>query len=378
VVQIHDGVWARLFESGAVSEGTAKAWAQGLSLNRAATAEVLIRLLDTGNVTFLFRRDLPPGVLDAAVDHPAKRVWGTAVDSGNLSAAQWERILAATEGRAIHELLLELSAAKPTVPWSPIPGRGVDRPPSPDARPPSTRAEITARAEAVPDIDADHFTYALWWVAALYDDPAAMRQLAASPKLWVRRSVARAPRLPQDVVRLLARDEDDVVRLFLTESCDDAPAELLLEVWTWWPGSLSFPGRPRNHPNFPRHGLLRFADDPHPRLRMLALDDPASTADLVERLTHDPDPAVRARAAEDDRLSPASATRLLNDPDPSVRHFALRHPALPPAVLVSQLLHEESAAEAAENPAVPPTVMRRMIGLDVLPDGGLRARPGPF
>ncbi|MCW2933809.1 MAG: hypothetical protein JWM19_4771 [Actinomycetia bacterium] len=68
-----------------------------------------------------------------------------------------------------------------------------------------------------------------------------MRQLARSPKLLVRRSVARAPRLPTDVAALLARDEDRVVRLFLAESCDDAPPERLLKVAGWWYG----PGLPK-------------------------------------------------------------------------------------------------------------------------------------
>jgi hypothetical protein len=37
----------------------------------------------------------------------------------------------------------------------------------------------------------------------------------------------------------LAHDEDRVVRLFLAESCDDAPADMLLEVVQWWTGSVS-------------------------------------------------------------------------------------------------------------------------------------------
>ncbi|MCX5316668.1 hypothetical protein [Streptomyces sp. NBC_00154] len=126
--------------------------------------------------------------------------------------------------------------------------------------------------------------------------------------------MARARHLPSDVVDLLAHDEDRIVRLFLTESCDDAPADVLLDVWSWWHGSFSFPGRPRNHPNFPRHDLLRFAQDPEPRIRLLALDDHASDAALVERFSRDPDAQVR-RAAADPRLSPESAVRLAGDAD---------------------------------------------------------------
>ncbi|MES9511856.1 hypothetical protein ABWJ92_36630 [Streptomyces sp. NPDC000609] len=164
-------------------------------------------------------------------------------------------------------------------------------------------------------------------------------------------------------MELLAHDEDRVVRRFLTESCDDAPAYLLLEVWSWWSGSFSFPGRPRNHPNFPRHDLLRFAEDPQPRIRLLALDDSASSASLVERFSRDPDAQVRSRAAADPRLSPESAARLAHDADYRVRRSARQNPALPPKDLIPLLLDEHSAEDAAQNPSIPTPVMHRMISL---------------
>jgi hypothetical protein len=93
-------------------------------------------------------------------------------------------------------------------------------------------------------------------VADLHHDPEAMRRPAGSSQPWVRGAVARARRLPPDVVDRLAGDGDRVVRLFLflAGSCDDAPGWMLLEVWRWWPGSLSRPDRPRGHPGFPRSG----------------------------------------------------------------------------------------------------------------------------
>jgi hypothetical protein len=132
-----------------------------------------------------------------------------------------------------------------------------------------------------------------------------MRRLAASSHSLVRRSVARARHLPPDVAARLARDGDRVVRLFLAESCEDAPADLLLEVWRWWDGSFSHPDRPRSHPDFPRAGLLRCIGDPSGRMRRLALDDPESTpADAVRNprlparvlagLLHDRDTALRS------------------------------------------------------------------------------------
>lgn len=204
---------------------------------------------------------------------------------------------------------------------------------------------------------------ALSWVADLHHDPTAMRRLAASSHPYIRSSVARARHLPQDVVERLAHDEDRLVRLYLAESCDDAPPDMLLEIWRWWDGSFSFPGRPRNHPNFPRAGLLRHATDPDPRMRRLALDDPQSTPELVEKLSRDAIAEVRQDAAQDPRLAPSTAVRLLTDPDPSVRAFAARNPALPPDVLLRLLKNPETAQDAARNPTLPVPVMHRMLDL---------------
>ncbi|NNN33935.1 PE-PGRS family protein [Streptomyces sp. S3(2020)] len=228
------------------------------------------------------------------------------------------------------------------------------------------RADLTEEQRARIDFefDLDQHSWALDWVVALHEDEDAMRRLATSSHPLVRRSVARARRLPPDVVARLARDEDRVVQLFLAESCDDAPADMLLAVWRWWTGSLSTPDRPRGHPNFPRHGLLRYADDPSPRMRQLALDDPKSTPELVERLSRDPDEEVRYRAATDPRLSAAAAARLLEDPHEHIRHAAALHPRLPARLLVLLLRTGTGNAEtAARNPALPAEVVRRMVGV---------------
>ncbi|MFF1716778.1 PE-PGRS family protein [Streptomyces sp. NPDC058268] len=225
------------------------------------------------------------------------------------------------------------------------------------------RPDLTEEQRAAIPLTFDPGTHhhSLDWVEALHHDPAAMRRLATSAHPLVRRSVARARRLPPDVVELLARDEDRVVQLFLAESCDDAPADMLLRVWQWWTGSLTAPDRPRGHPNFPRTGLLRYADDPNPRMRRLAPDDPESTPELVERLSRDPSEEVRHRAATDPRLTVASAIRLLDDPRDSVRHAAARHPRLPALVLVRLLGDRDTAQDAARHPALPVAVIRQMI-----------------
>ncbi|MFI1397567.1 PE-PGRS family protein [Streptomyces sp. NPDC020681] len=227
----------------------------------------------------------------------------------------------------------------------------------------SVRPELAEeqRASVQVDIDPDDMRRVLPWVAALHDDPDAMRRCATSSHLLLRSSAARAKHLPPDVVELLARDEDPVVRLFLAESCDDAPAEMLMEVSQWWSGSLTYPGRPRTHPNFPRHDLLRYADDPNPRMRQLALDDPESTAELVDLLSRDSDVEVRYRAVTDPRLGAAAAVRLLDDPHEHVRRAAAQHPCLPARVLVRLLRDMDTAADAARNPALPVALMHQMI-----------------
>jgi hypothetical protein len=360
------GEWARVCGRPCPSRRIADEWLSGLSYNHGAPAQLLVRILDTGYPHCLFRRDLPPGVLDAAVTRSSRVIQDALLDTtAQLSARQWEQLIAseASPGRRV---VVQEWADMRLRPWESQAPAGT--------APPATAAEIEAMAAEVPDIGPDSRAHALWWVGALHDNPGAMRQLASSPKLWIRRSVARAPRLPPDVADLLARDEDRIVHLFLAESCDDAPPAMLLDVWTWWDGSLSHPGRPRGHPSFPRDGLLRFARDPDPRMRLLALDDPASTAALASQFSRDPDWQVRAAAASDSRLPPGAAMRLILDPHPAVRRQAREHPALPPDVL-GPLLHTEhapwarppypetTAKDAAHSPAIPVAVMDRMITL---------------
>ncbi|NUP22664.1 MAG: PE-PGRS family protein [Streptomyces sp.] len=227
----------------------------------------------------------------------------------------------------------------------------------------STRHDLTEeqRAGIRIDFDPEVHHFPLDWVVALHHDHDAMRRLAASSHPLVRRSVARARRLPPDVVERLARDEDRVVQLFLAESCDDAPADMLLRVAQWWTGSPTSPDRPHSHPNFPRENLLRYADDPDPRMRRLALDAPESTPELVERLSRDPSDEVRYRAAADPRLSPAAAARLLEDPHDDVRHCAALHPNLPVRLLTRLLRSADGAETGARNPALPVEVMHRMV-----------------
>lgn len=338
-------------------------WLSGLGFNRGVPVDVLLSLLEAGVADVFDREDLPPELFDAAVAHSAACVRAAVAECGRLSADQWSRLIATASSVRERELWTNRASRQLAARRLLVGGRGFERAPSPDAVPPGMPEAIAAMAADVPEIDPRTQTYALWWIGALQHDAEAMRQLAASPNLLVRRSVARATRLPEDVAALLGRDEDRVVRLFLSESCDDAPAEMLLEVASWWGGSFSFPGRPRNHPNFPRAGLLRFAADPNPRLRLLALDDPAATHALVEQLGHDPERIVRMAVAEDRRLSPDSLRRLALDPEEGVCWRAWMNPSLPLEILAQLLLDPRSAEFAAHNPVIPIDVVRHMLAV---------------
>lgn len=196
------------------------------------------------------------------------------------------------------------------------------------------------------------------WVEEFHDDPEAMRRLAASASIGIRRGVARARHLAPDVLERLSHDSDRQVRSNLASFCEDAPAELLLELALRRPE----PFLALTHPNFPRHTLLRFADDPDPLRRRLALDAPDSTSDLAERFADDPHEPVRERAAADPRLSPATVLRLL-DSTPRTRRAAIGNPRLPVPALVRLLRAPDSAQAAAGNPALPAAVVHRLIDL---------------
>lgn len=117
----------------------------------------------------------------------------------------------------------------------------------------------------------------------------------------------------------------------------------------------------RRAPQLPRQNTLYYADHAHPSPRQLALYDPASTAELVERLSRDTDSGVHWHSLRNERLSAASGIRLLDDPQPFVREAATVDRRLPTRVL-SALLHDAgTATSAAANPAIPEAVMHYLL-----------------
>ncbi|MFJ9771976.1 hypothetical protein ACIRVF_12125 [Kitasatospora sp. NPDC101157] len=188
--------WATLTSVTDVDRRSGLSWLSGLGFNRAAPEDLLLRLLDCGEDAFLHRGDLPDAVVDAAAVHPTRKVRIGIAETGRLSPAQWEQLIAASPESGLRGLFVQLDEEHREARRLSRGGRGVGRAPHPDAVPPTTPDEIASMASGVPDIDPQSVTTALWWVGALHTNAAAMRQLATSPKLLIRRSVARAPRLP--------------------------------------------------------------------------------------------------------------------------------------------------------------------------------------
>ncbi|MFD6277354.1 hypothetical protein ACFWFI_17550 [Streptomyces sp. NPDC060209] len=168
------------------------------------------------------------------------------------------------------------------------------------------------------------------WVEERFGDPDALREIAASSHVLLRRGVTCAPELPADVIARLAADDDYYVRLMLCEN-DHAPHELLVEMFADWNG-LSW-GMLAYRSNFARTGLARFVDDPNYRLRYAALFDPDAEGELVERLSYDEEAMVGRHAAADPRLPRTRLVELLGEAGKA--QAAARNPALP-----AELMHE--------------------------------------
>lgn len=168
------------------------------------------------------------------------------------------------------------------------------------------------------------------WLTRLKDDPQAMAEHACSSHILIRRSAAMARHLPPAAVHLLANDEDFFVKLTLAQYCDDAPHELLIEMFGTWNGlRWSFL---RYRPNFIRNGMAAdFATHPNPRLRWAALLDPTASVEIVEALSHDPSRTVYPWAVSDPRLPSSRLHEALGNPRTALS--AARNPRIPEAVM---------------------------------------------
>ncbi|WP_328301359.1 AAA family ATPase [Streptomyces sp. NBC_00435] len=160
------------------------------------------------------------------------------------------------------------------------------------------------------------------WVAA---DPAPY---AGSPYPGMRRAAALGERLPAPLLRAMLADEDPAIRMIALERTPDADLSTAEDIERRHVRSKSG-DRPADHFAFPSGTLRRFAADPEPHMRVLALRDPELPAELLGRLAADEDRTVRRAVAEDSRTAPDTLLRLLGDGSPSVAGAAAASPRLP-------------------------------------------------
>ncbi|MFD0592737.1 hypothetical protein ACFQZ4_09375 [Catellatospora coxensis] len=239
---------------------------------------------------------LPPDVVELLVSHPDEGVRGAAAQRDDLTADQLAR-LAADPAESVRISV-------------------------------STHPALSESERAAIAVDC--------WPRDSFDrlnpgpmpEPAVSIAHAYSVNPLLRRSAAREPGLPQAVAARLAEDPDPGVRVRLALCHPAPPPALLLRCYLEYdrPDRLHLTTRP----GFPVIGLARFARDPDPAVRLLALLDPEVPEDVVEGFLSDPDDQVAKAAIAHPRL-PAERLRELLD-GAQVPYAAL-NPALDAATL---------------------------------------------
>lgn len=121
------------------------------------------------------------------------------------------------------------------------------------------------------------------------------------PDIKVRRTAARRPGTPPEVLERLVRAHGDEFHI-----------------------------RPPlvDHSNFPRHTLRTFADEPDPRVRYVALREPELPVAALRRLAAAPEPFLRRGVAGHPQVSDALLDQFLSDPTPDVADAAAANPVL--------------------------------------------------
>ncbi|WP_211273357.1 hypothetical protein [Streptomyces hirsutus] len=139
-------------------------------------------------------------------------------------------------------------------------------------------------------------------LASCHDLPEeAWHRLDNDRELMVRRAAARRPDAPPEVLERLVRAHGDVFHI----------RPLLVD-----------------HPNFPRHTLRTFVDEPSPNVRYVALQDPELPVASLQRLAGDAEPFLRRGVARHPNITEALLEQLLSDADPEVADDAAANSAV--------------------------------------------------
>ncbi|MFJ4467675.1 hypothetical protein ACIP2X_09415 [Streptomyces sp. NPDC089424] len=131
----------------------------------------------------------------------------------------------------------------------------------------------------------------------------AWHRLDNDPEVAVRRSAARRPDTPPEVLERLVRAHGELFHV----------RPLLVD-----------------HPNFPRHTLRTFVDEGSANVRYVALQDPELPVTALQQLAADPESFVRRGVARHPNAADALLEQLLSDPVPEVVDDAAANSALRP------------------------------------------------
>ncbi|MEU9148111.1 hypothetical protein [Streptomyces sp. NPDC048349] len=182
------------------------------------------------------------------------------------------------------------------------------------------------------------------WVAA---DPLPH---VGSPYVGIRRAAARSAALPHGARERMLADEDASVRHLALARLPEVDLATAEDIDRRHPRQSKFGDRPADRVVFPPETLRRFAVDPDPWMRILALRDPRLPAPLLERLAADESARVRHATAGHPRVPTAALLRLLGDAQDHVAQEAAAAPGLPAEAMRALLDRAEAAgALAAED-----------------------------
>ncbi|MEU9413498.1 hypothetical protein AB0E08_48500 [Streptomyces sp. NPDC048281] len=162
----------------------------------------------------------------------------------------------------------------------------------------------TPLAERLTYLDCPHVVFRRVLAACCDLPDEAWQRLDDDPDVSVRRTAARRPNTPPQVLVRLLRTHGDVSHI----------RPLLVD-----------------HPNFPRQALRGFADEPDPQVRDLALQDPGLPVSELRRIVDSQEEFLRAGAAGHPNVTVELLERLLADSEPKVADAAAANPVLPRA-----------------------------------------------
>ncbi|MCF3184155.1 hypothetical protein IPZ70_30030 [Streptomyces polychromogenes] len=168
---------------------------------------------------------------------------------------------------------------------------------------------------------------------------------AGSPYAGLRCAAARSTALPAGARARLLADDDPRVRFLALAGLAEVDLAVAEELDRRQGRTVKHGGRPADCVTFPPETLRRFATDPDPWMRVLALRDPDLPDEMLERLAADQEESVRCATAEHPRVPVEALLRLLGDTDEEVVEAAAASPLLPVEVMRAVLDRADAAGD---------------------------------